>query len=69
MNDEYHDITQCFIGSGCTTLFWKDVWSNGELLYDKFPHLFQHVLDEDVTIVAMASTPKHYLMFCVASLQ
>jgi hypothetical protein len=40
LTEEYCDITQSSIGNDSTILFWKDFWSNGEILYDKSPHLF-----------------------------
>jgi hypothetical protein len=55
--DDYQSVTQCSIGEGTTVLFWKDFWSSGELLCDKFPRLFSYVIDEDISVASIhAST-------------
>jgi hypothetical protein len=54
--DDYRSVSRCQIGDGTTVLFWKDFWSNGELLCDKFPRLFSFSLDEDISVASMISS-------------
>ena len=53
--DVYRSITRTNVGSGRTTLFWKDLWHGSELLADKFDRLFSFAADEDVSVTAMAN--------------
>jgi hypothetical protein len=62
--DEYRSISQCIIVNGFTVLFWKDFWSNGELLCEKFPRLFSNALDEDISVALVAFL--EYLITCFA---
>lgn len=54
--DDYKSITHCNVGRRDTILFWKDLWSNGDLLCDQFPWLFSFALNEDVSVAALCST-------------
>jgi hypothetical protein len=38
-----------------SVLLWKDFWSNGELLCDKYPGLLSYALNEDILVASFAS--------------
>jgi hypothetical protein len=42
------------VASGSSVLFWKDYWSNGGLLCNKFPRLYSYALDEDLSVADLA---------------
>jgi hypothetical protein len=54
--DDYRAVTQCVIGNGSSVLFWKDFWSDGTLLCEKFPRLFSFAISEDTSVAAMYGT-------------
>ena len=60
----YRSITTSEIHNGRTTLFWKDIWLENELLCEKFPHLYSFVLNEDASVADMSSShvPSHHFM-------
>jgi hypothetical protein len=47
-------VSQCQVASGTYVLFWKDDWSNGELICHKFPRLYSYALDEDISVADLA---------------
>jgi hypothetical protein len=51
---EYRSISRCQVASGNSVLFWKDFWSNGELMCNKYPRLYSYVLNEDLSIADLA---------------
>jgi hypothetical protein len=51
---EYRSISRCKVASGSSVLFWKDYWSNGGLLCNKFPRLYSYALDEDLSVADLA---------------
>jgi hypothetical protein len=61
--EDYRSVTQCVIGDGSSVLFWKDFWSNGTLLCDKFPRLYSFAINEDVSVAAMHGTNNIYSHF------
>jgi hypothetical protein len=42
------------VASGNSVLFWKDFWSNGELMCNKYPRLYSYVLNEDLSVADLA---------------
>jgi hypothetical protein len=63
--DEYRSISNCKVGNGSLVLFWKDFWSEGELLCDKFPRLFSYALDENISVAAAASADEFSSCFAL----
>jgi hypothetical protein len=53
--EEYRSISDYNIGNGSSVLLWKDFWSNGELLCDKYPGLLSYALNEDILVASFAS--------------
>lgn len=51
--------------SGSSVLFWKDYWSNGELLCEKFPRLYSFALDEDLSVAELAQVEDLSTCFAV----
>jgi hypothetical protein len=45
----YRDLTTCRVGDGRLTAFWLDSWV-GIPLCDRFPSLFSHALDKEVSV-------------------
>jgi hypothetical protein len=44
------EVTECKIGNGMHTRFWRDVWIGDSLLCIKFPRLFSLSLQKDVCV-------------------
>ena len=47
--DCYKGMAKCTIGSGTSTLFWHDLWTNSCLSHE-FPHLYSFAKNIDVTV-------------------
>jgi hypothetical protein len=52
--EDYRSITTCQVHNGSSVLFWKDLWSHGELMCQKFPRLYSYAMNEDASVVALA---------------
>ena len=47
--DCYKGMAKCIIGSGTSTLFWHDLWTNS-CLSQRFPHLYSFAKNIDVSV-------------------
>jgi hypothetical protein len=52
---EYRSISCSQVASGTSIIFWKDIWSEGALLYDKYPRLYSYALYEDLSMADLAT--------------
>jgi hypothetical protein len=52
----YQAITTVSIGNGEQTSFWKDVWLGDDALADRFPILFSHCTQKEMSVKAVMDT-------------
>jgi len=48
--DLYRAMIIVTVGKGNNTAFWLDSWLNKKPLACQYPHLFSHVLNQNVTV-------------------
>jgi hypothetical protein len=51
--EDYRSVTRCQVHNGASVLFWKDFWSEGEPMCNRFPRLFSFSCNEDISVAAM----------------
>jgi hypothetical protein len=52
----YQAITTVQIRDGTTSSFWYDVWSGDDAFTDRFPVLFSHCANKDITVQQATET-------------
>lgn len=46
----YRAITTVQLGDGCNTSFWHDVWSGDDSMAERFPELYTHCKDQEISV-------------------